>query len=220
MDGVREEQEGEVKLPNEKQFLADVKDHAMDVRRDDGIYRNIRFQKPERINHYFDVTTWPGMLCISGDMGCYVFSRVTDMFKFFRGVRPYIRGDKTLGINLGYWHEKVRAECATDGCEEYDPSEFKRIINRIIYSGGWPKAVRDEVKDQVLTYAEEDEHAAKRAAYEFSCTHDGKRYEFQDLWGYGNCKRYTYRFVWCCYAIVWAIQTYDRHKAAQVGNVA
>jgi hypothetical protein len=33
----------------------------------------------------FDVVTWPGHLSISGDMGCFVFTRVDDMFTFFRG---------------------------------------------------------------------------------------------------------------------------------------
>lgn len=187
----------------------------MDIKRDDGLYRNIRFEKPNTCNLYFDITTWPGFLCISGDMGCYVFSRIPDMFEFFRGQKPYIRGDKTLGINLGYWHEKVQAECRTDGCEEFSPEEFKKTVNRVIYSGGWPKPVRDEVRDSVLSCAHDGEFAAKDAAYRFSVSRNGKRYDFQDFWEYGDCKRYTYRFVWACYAIAWSVQQYDSRNAAE-----
>lgn len=96
--------------PNEKSFLRDVKDHVMEIRQDDGLYRSIRFQKPGRWTYGFDITTWPGYLCISGDMGCFVFARLPDMFEFFRGQKPHIKGDKTLGINLGYWAEKVQAQ--------------------------------------------------------------------------------------------------------------
>ena len=28
----------------------------------------------------FDIVTWPGYLCYSGDMGCFVFTRLPDMF--------------------------------------------------------------------------------------------------------------------------------------------
>lgn len=190
----------------------------MEIHQDDDLYRNLRFRKPDSWAYGFDITTWPGYLCFSGDMGCYVFARIPDMFAFFRD-QPHIKGDKTLGINLGYWAEKVQAQDRATGIKEFSPEEFRKTINRIIYSGGWPKPVRDQVKDEVLSCTDDGEWWAKHAAYSFSAKHNDIRYDFQDFWEYGDCNIYTCRFVWCCYAIVWSIRQYDRHKAALVASV-
>lgn len=206
------------RVPTEASFLKDVASHEMAIHQDHGVFRNIRFQKPNTGHLYFDITTWPGFLCISGDMGCFVFTRLPDMFAFFR--REPHEGKGKIHINLGYWHEKVVAECRNGGCKEFDPAEFKRIVNKIIYSGGWPKSVRDDVKDEVLACVEDGEYASKNAAYGFSARHDGKIYDFQDFWEYGDCKRYTYRFTWACYAIAWAVQQYDANKAIPVAEGA
>src|SRR5258708_33733869 len=94
------------RLPNEASFLKDVATHEMIVRRDDGPYRHIRFQRPDTICLYFDVVTWPGFLCFSGDAGCYVFSRLPDMLEFFRyESKPAGK----LFINPDYWGQKVEA---------------------------------------------------------------------------------------------------------------
>ena len=52
----------------------------MIVLRDDGVYRHIRFKKPGTGCMHFDLVTWPGYLCYSGDMGCYVFCRLNARF--------------------------------------------------------------------------------------------------------------------------------------------
>lgn len=118
--------------PTREQFLSDVKDHCITILKDDGIYRHINYAKPGTINISFQVTTWPGYLCISGDMGCYTFSRTQDMFNFFGG------GDD-LGINPGYWQEKVQAGASYSGasaiCKEYSPDKFRAAIKEV--SGDW-----------------------------------------------------------------------------------
>ena len=65
-------------------FLNDVKDHQMTIVRDDNIGRHLRFSKPGTSCMSFDLITWPGYLCCTGDMGTYVFKRLPDMFEFFR----------------------------------------------------------------------------------------------------------------------------------------
>lgn len=95
--------------PTEATFRKDVAQHRMTVIHDHGVHRHLRFGKPGDSNLSFQITTWPGYLCYSGDMGCYVFFRVEDMFRFFRGER----------INPGYWAEKVQAE-DREGVKEYD----------------------------------------------------------------------------------------------------
>ena len=73
----------------DEQFLRDVAEHTMTVIREDGVSRHIRFAKPGTSCMHFDLITWPGYLCYTGDMGTYVFQRLTDMFEFFRTDREY-----------------------------------------------------------------------------------------------------------------------------------
>lgn len=80
-------------------FEDDTKDHKMEVVRDDGLYRHLKFRGKDGIC-WFDLVTWPHVLTIHGDCGTFVFTRIEDMFQFFRGPT----------INPSYWSEKVVAE--------------------------------------------------------------------------------------------------------------
>ena len=42
-------------------FAEDVAEHELTVRRDDGLYRHLRFQKPGTWIYGFDLITWPGV---------------------------------------------------------------------------------------------------------------------------------------------------------------
>ena len=66
------------------QFTSDIAQHQMQVIRDDGVSRHLRFKRPNTMCMHFDLLTWPGYLCYTGDMGTYVFRRLEDMFPFFR----------------------------------------------------------------------------------------------------------------------------------------
>lgn len=68
----------------EEGFLEDIKNHKLNILKDDGLYRHLVFKRPCTNCCRFDIVTYPGYLVISGDMGCQVFSRLTDMFEFFR----------------------------------------------------------------------------------------------------------------------------------------
>ena len=83
-------------------FLQDVAQHQIHVIRDDGVYRHVRFKRPDTYCSHFDLITWPGHLCYTGDMGTYVFTRLRDMFDFFR--RP--DNEKWHRIDRRYWAEK------------------------------------------------------------------------------------------------------------------
>ena len=83
-------------------FLSDVVEHRMKVHMDNGVYRHLEFSKPGTNCYRFDITTWPGYLCVTGDMGTWTFSRLRDMFEFFGGAFEH-------GINTGYWSEKFEA---------------------------------------------------------------------------------------------------------------
>ena len=215
----------------EERFLRDVAKHELIVIRDDGVNRHIRFKKPDSRDMCFDLITWPGHLCYTGDMGTYVFQRLTDMFEFFRTDREYnqSRGRK-LGINLGYWTEKL---IAVDGNRHggnpkaFDEGKFKRVINE--YRVQWMRDAKENnsldkegrrelweaVDDEVLCMLEDGGDRAQYAAYDFH--HADPRgsqrrgWQFEDLFE-RDFTEYTHSIVWCCYALAWGIEQYDAAK--------
>lgn len=97
-------------------FARETKNHTMTVLRDDGLYRHLRFKAPDNGFYWFDLITWPGYLTFVGDGEGYVFTRIEDMFGFFRGSR----------INPQYWAEKV-----VDGrgrLKTYSEERFRQLV--------------------------------------------------------------------------------------------
>lgn len=203
----------------EELFKKDVSKHVMTVLLDDGVYRHIKFADPDTCIQAFSIVTWPGHLCYTGDMGTFVFSRVHDMFEFFR--------NKPGNINPGYWGEKCIAQDMCDGLREYSPEKAKDVIdswmqdqvevyndeyesdNAIAFETNLVEAVEDNI------YAYMDsEYELRKAVEDFEFTWEGKKYSIHDFWEY-NLKVKTQRFMWCCYALVWAIKLWDDYKEAK-----
>lgn len=197
---------------SESSFLKDVQHHQMTVIRDDGVHRHIRFGKPGTGCMHFQLITWPGYLCYTGDMGTYVFRRLEDMFEFFRH-RP--RDDGRLYINESYWAEKLEATDKNGGHRAYSPSRFRAYV--IDHCKEWRremsrsefKEFREAIEEDVLRWEDEGEHEAHKALYEFG---HGDRRWFQDSWE-ADFKEYTFRFTWCCYALAWGIGRYDEQRS-------
>jgi hypothetical protein len=215
-------------IPTEENFLSDVSKHSMKVLHDDGLYRHLNFSNNGSFNQQFDIITFPGYLVYSGDMGCYTFKRLEDMFGFFRHGQ---RGS-TLSINPGYWEEKLQS-FDRDGSKEYSPKKFKDMVEEHInewieeFEGEYDSSeeelekqraefatqLRDVVEDCIISYADDSEYKVHEALRDFSFDYEDKfikrqKYEFSDTWEW-DLKDYTYRYIWCCYAIVYAIQLYD-----------
>lgn len=217
----------------EERFLADVKDHQMTVIKEDGVYRHVRFAKPGTGCMHFDLITWPGYLCYCGDMGTFVFARLSDMFEFFRTDR---RGNDRLYINLSYWSEKL---LAVDGNRhngsalEFSEDKFRREINE--YRVRWMRDAKAEelldknerrelweaVEDEVIGELENgSSDSAMQAAYRFSFTRKlgdwhpkVLEWQFDDFFDH-SFTEYTFHFTWCCYALAWGIKQYDAAKEA------
>lgn len=204
--------------PTQDEFLKDVSKHAMEVLRADGVYRHLIFRQPENSwLHRFEVVTWPGALSIRGDVGTYVFSRVPDMFEFFR--HPKDNGE--IYINADYWSEKlIASDCngrRGDGVMRFDPDVFqdevrRRYVEHVrLNMQGMPderKSLRRALEEDVLAYADEGESEALRAASSFE--HDG--FMLSDFWE-AEVRKYTVQFIWSLYAIVWAIEKFDNRDA-------
>lgn len=187
-------------------FKADIGKHEMRILREDGVARHVRFQRPGTMCMHFDLITWPGYLCYTGDMGTYVFKRLEDMFQFFR------RADDER-IDYRYWAEKVEASDKCDGIKEFTQEKFRAVVLDWFenLSHEMPEdeqaALRARIDEEIFTAAEYygDEHSSRKAVNEFE--HNGDKF-FVDFWE-ADCTEYTYRFLWCCHALVWAIAKYD-----------
>lgn len=209
---------------DEARFLRDVERHEMTIIRDDRLDRHLRFKTPGTSCYYFDLITWPGHLCYTGDMGTFVFSRIDDMFAFSRmDGHDWNKNPHGLSINPGYWSEKVRAADRHDGIEEWDDDEFKRRVNetrtewmRDARALGVSKEERRELWEAVEDVLADprDESLCVARIYEFSHKAGNERFDFEDFFD-GSLTRFSFRFMWCCYALAWAINMYDKSKESK-----
>ena len=189
-------------------FLADVSMHEMTILIDQGVYRHIRFRRPNDGFHWFELVTWPGHLSIGGDMGTYVFSRTEDMFRFFRRDQ--------LEINEGYWAEKVVASDRVP-VKEFRVEAVRQWFRENLRShlDGWSKTERRDIIQQVrefFDYIDDlSEEEIRRAIGDIDVDGD---FVFHDMCEV-DFTQYTHHFLWCLHAVVWGIQQYDATKVAQ-----
>lgn len=210
-----------------EEFEKEIERHTLAIVKEDGVYRHLQARRPNTGIMGFDIITYPGYLCYSGDMGCFVFSRVPDMLTFFRG-----KPTGPLDINPRYWSEKLQAVDPNGGFQTYSADtfrariaeeleQFKEHIERDTDRGDMEDEelaehieakfaeLKEAVRREVLSKADDGEYAVYAAMRDFE--HDDRHW-FVDSWEM-NLREYTYRFIWCCYAIVWAIRKYDALKA-------
>lgn len=197
---------------NEKRFLEDVANHEMIVIRNNGINRHLRFRRPDTITDWFDLVTWSGYLCITGDYGTFVFSRITDMFEFFRTSKNYRKNnpETKIHINPQYWAEKVQSETVPDGIEKFSASKFENAVKDYFdlyfedsQDDDEKQTVWKNIESEVLCYSD-NEHEAFSAVHEFQ----HNNFQFEDFFEY-NLNEYTFYYLWCLHAIVWGISQFD-----------
>ncbi len=197
----------------EEQFLNDVKNHQISIEKDDGVHRHIMFKQSDRCTYWFDLITWPGYLCISGDCGTYVFSRTNDMFRFFRSENG------KLSINPRYWGEKLNSISRFGGFLKFDQEEFENLVKEH-FESYMVTRINDEsqkgelwkeIEDEVL-YNSDEEHRAYQAVNDFSYEIGEHTFEFSDFFDGGGTENYSQQFIWNLYAIVWGIMKYDEAK--------
>lgn len=185
-------------------FVRDTENHAMTVIRADGVNRHLRFGQPGCSAYWFDIITWPGVLCINGDMGTYVFARIEDMFEFFK-----VESER-CPINPWYWGEKILARDKHADIVEFDEDEFAKILKQIIADSDYDEesaldALESDVLSQVTYATTRDDAFALATAFEFE---DDR--PFDDIWEY-RCERFTFHYLWNCFAITYAIRKFEEH---------
>lgn len=217
-----------------EKFLRDVDRHEIKILREEGVYRHLRFKRPDTSCMYFDIITWPGSLCYTGDMGTYVFARIEDMMYFFA------QGEEDEVVtNYYYWTQKLQADSIYgSGVREYsgdlfvdsitedfenwkhdyleDNSEEDGDGNLIVDPGAltFVEEQWDRVENEVLSCSHDGEHLAYEAALTFDVekNDNGRRGpNFEEFWK-TDCKELTYHYQWCCHALNWGVKKYFKHK--------
>ena len=187
--------------PTLEMYQNDTKDHVLTTKLDNGVYRHLVFAKPNTSCYSFSIVTWPGYLSISGDMGCYVFSRVNDMFTFFNHT----------DINPQYWGEKIQAYDKSCKYETFDIDLFHELVREdarrwleLDEGAEIPEDVMDELYTLLHT---EDEWECVTEMRDFR----SELVAFPDFWDH-RLKSYTYQYIWCCHAIRTVVNQYYKDK--------
>ncbi|WP_444668403.1 hypothetical protein [Cereibacter changlensis] len=200
-----------------ERFLRDVRNHQMTIEHDSGVHRSVHFGRPGSSTYYFRLVTWPGYLSISGDGGCYTFSRLHDMFDFFRFAGPeYDKGDS---INEGYWSEKLRAVDRSSGAEDFDDDAYVEAI-RGDMAQYLKRFTLSEAKNVVREARWDDLFDAPATATEaidmamgWRCPVTNEK-PFHDFYEHRLTKT-SFRLVWCMRAIQWGIKRYDLQQQSR-----
>lgn len=231
-------------------FANDIREHELSVYRDDGLYRHLRFRRPNTSMYWFDIVTWPGYLAFVGDCGDFVFTRCRDMFEFF--VDKSSTGSRGE-INPGYWAEKLVAPRGRQSAREFSEVKFERHVREWMHEqfeslavdiwdehatpdtwssefgvgcdgwGGelrwfigpnpgltWPipdprlalrEAINEHFFDRWDPVVTDEQAHARLADFTF------RDLQMYDTWEW-DLRDFEWQFLWCCHAIVWAIEQY------------
>lgn len=208
--------------PTLESFLKDVASHELTVNLDQGVFRDLTIMKPNSVDMHYHITTRPGYLMFTGDMGSFVFTRLNDMFKFFRS------DEGEHQINKGYWEEKLEAVDSRGGAKAFSSDVAKETLTQCFQdhlegldSGDYNKDQSDaeESKEAIqglIDLAEVDQHEFYEQLRNWDSDDAGGL--DMDCWWEWDFNDYTGRYIWCCYAIVHAIKLYDEYKAQEPTN--
>lgn len=199
-----------MKLTKEK-FLESVATHQLTINLDQGVYRDITVAKPDDISMHYIIITRPGYLVITGDMGSFTLSCTNDMFGFFRSEGGY-------RINPGYWGEKAEAVDTRKGLKKFSSDKAKQslkswlgdFVRDIDVNSSDARENIVDATDAILSVDCSDVYAFVEAVRDFDPDIAGGL-DLSDF-DHAETDSYTYRYLWCCYAIVHAIKLYDEAK--------
>ncbi|WP_228984244.1 hypothetical protein [Streptomyces sp. DH12] len=187
-----------------ERFAEDSVDGRLTVHRDEGLYRHLEVNLPNFTANWFEVTTWPGALAITGHTGSHIFRRDPDMIGFFR---------KCMGpgpdpkIDTRYWAEKVQPH-GERNVQAYAKDRVRAYIKQAAQEAeadhpGLTAEVQEQLFDRYSTADLETEAGAKAALAAFE--YEGFRFDTSG-WEF---TQYDYWFLYTCQAIAWTVTQYD-----------
>lgn len=179
-------------------FDEHTREHELAVIHDDGLYRHLRLAKPGTRMWSIDITTWPGHLATTGDIGSgFIFARTADMIDFFASRGDFRTGFGAPSIDFRYWEEKLCGR-GTNKVYEYSPNAFVKqvesAVDDFIDGGGDPgEANTAELLVEARRSADDED-----SAHDFISLHD--EIFGPDSWEL-NFTEISFQFGLACYAI-------------------
>ena len=203
-----------IEVSHHRQFLSEVADHNLVVKQDDGLYKHLLLHKPGSFEYAFEVISFPSHIMITGDMGTYCFSRVSDMFRWF--IKD---GDKSMDspeMEMSRWFNKLVSVDSQLGAKKKNLGLALRHIeeNRDFYLKEYPEH-KDDIQEafgELVGCAEMGVDALLTGMYDFEivlCEEEHR--PFSDF-EHSTVEAYVSQFAWCCYAINYAIGEYLQSK--------
>lgn len=200
-----------MKNPTIESFLNDVKNHEITVNLDQGVYRDITIANPNSMCMHYNVTTRPGFLMITGDMGDFIFERAHDMFNFFRS-------EDTYRINTGYWGEKVKAgevsEFDIDTANEAVKTYLMNYLEDLDLSNPDDQSKSEKALQAVNAFISDTQGLGEYDFWQEINNWDKDEaggLVLDDFFEVTTTAK-KFHFVWACYAIVHAIKLYDAYQ--------
>lgn len=208
-----------------EQFAREVAEHRMSVLRDEGGYRHLRFARPGWGSHSaWDLITVPGTLLIKGDYGDYVlrpWKVDTDQDAF-----DYIRQSRLGGLpDIDAWADKVTS--GRDTIYRYDQQLLVEYVQAAVQEAlerdqdgrlaGLAEAVEWHILEELTGQEQVDHHLVETFRYWADPEDEADEVEPDfcvPTYNRARFRQYDHGFVWCCLAIAWGVDTYDR--AAEV----
>lgn len=183
----------------------DLAEHVVTLKHAHGFYRHWRCQKPQSWFMGFDIVTWPGSLCYTGDMGDYLFQRTEDMIAF---MKP---GPK----ECSYLASKCVA--GKDQIKEWSEERFDEILKERLREGKTFRVMRQgSFRDESVKQAIVE---IRRTYREYSHRFDAEKAMYESgLWDgcdLPSCEVYTMNFWWCLHAIQWFCEKLDANQTAK-----
>jgi hypothetical protein len=178
-------------------FRADTAEHVLtEVRPSDGVYRHLRFGKPDSGVYGVQIITWPHHLCVVGDMGEWLWRQDRDVLAKFSGDSP------------DYWAGKLRASGKDDPAYRYDPEIAKDVLTREVtaWDAARPLVPYASVLPDLLESADEGEAVLR---HEIANESSGP---FTDAWEW-DFHGLNPRYLWVCHAVD-HVRTLVRQEAA------
>ena len=207
-------------------FLKDVENHQLTILADTDFVRSIRFKQPDTTNRYFDITTWDGHLCISGDMGTYVFKRLPENQEQFRHAiqNPSTLSGKLESVSLigGYRKfDTALVEQSIDNRVEELCGSIPQFFSQLDEDGldehsteeALEAAFREEVKDHFMNEdLGEYRFISAIESFESSVIKDLTLVNDDD-YDWLTSDKISEQYAWVCHAIPWGIVQYDKFKS-------
>lgn len=173
-------------------FIQDTARHQLTVLHDQGLYRHLRWAVPGSGINAVEITTIPGALFVSGDMGSWSFQR--------HGTDDLLRtGFFTGGPRYGYWASKCEAADRRVGLREFSPEALKATVDS--YIEDWAdgdESARFNLGQETETILEAEtvEDAFERlAGFSYAGLH------FDDV-DDASVTEFTFQYRWICRALV------------------